>query len=1306
MPVNAATKTYYEELFNPLLESEALKQVAHELDQRQSAIVVSGLAGSARALVIAAIEKKFRRRVVFITRSNRETEDAQPDVDFFYCALNGLDASEGKVLNIPALETDPYDGTSPHAEVLEQRTLALHRAAAGEARILLTSIDAVAERTISPGLLKSSSISLKTGEDMPPELIVDLLISSGYVRQEPVGAVGEFSLRGGILDVFSPAHDAPHRIEFFGDTVESIREFDADTQRSIGKVIESSLVPMRELSVRREEFMQWAEAARKHWDDDRYRRDLRARLAHAERGEAFEGWEYLLPLIRTLEASAFDYFKDALLIFDEPVEIEKRAADFYLHLSERFAQADDAGDLVLSPDRLFLTVEELREKFASATRIEFRLLGRAAATTDEQFRITGASLESEVKNIVSEIRSQDSGVRSQKSSEEVAGSRQEAMGSEPSQTEGEQNESESLENNSLRLDADSDPQSDFGAEASHSESGSQLDEILRRGTQPQRHLFLFPITEATPDVSIISQSPRRYYGRVQELARDLKDDLNRLTTLFVMPSFGLAERVVEMLSEYEVTAQLLSTLNPQSQSSPSLLSNRVVTAGKTANGFSLPAANLTVLTESDVFGNVERTVQQRVPKQARKQRKASAFLSDLGDLKVGDYVVHVDHGIGQFQGLQQIATAGAPTGNTAAGIQRASTGAREFMLLTFAEGARLYVPVERLDLVQRFSAGEGHKPHLDKLGGLGWQKAKARVKRAMRDMAEELLKLYAERKLVGGHAYGADLPWQQEFEDAFEYQLTPDQEAAIEDVKADMENAQPADRLIVGDVGYGKTEVAMRAAFKAVMENKQVAVLAPTTVLAFQHFKTFQKRFAAFPVRIDMLSRFRTTKEQKVTLQSLEAGGVDIVIGTHRLLSKDVKFKDLGLLIVDEEQRFGVAHKERIKQMRKKVDVLAMSATPIPRTLNMSLAGLRDMSVIETPPRDRLAIQTHVVQFSETVIRSAVELELQRSGQAFFVHNRVETIYTIAELLTRLVPEARIGVGHGQMGEKDLEDVLMKFIRHELDVLVATTIIENGIDIPLANTIIINRADNYGLSQLYQLRGRVGRSNRRAYAYLLIPTEEGLTDIARRRLAAIREFSDLGAGFRIAALDLELRGAGNLLGGQQSGHIDAIGFDLYTQMLERTVRELKGQPIEDETSTAINLGVDIRIPEDFIYDMSQRLRTYKRISSAESEEELADIHAEIADRYGTIPESVENLFEYARLRREASRLAVVSIDREGERLAVKFSEKAKIDAEKLIAMVSSGDATFTPAGVMKVNLNAENDVEIFAEVRELLNHLR
>jgi transcription-repair coupling factor (superfamily II helicase) len=1241
LTIDKPKKTYHAEIFGRLLQSPELNRLAAEIASGRRTIIVSGLAGAARALLIAAIEKKTRRRILFVARSNREVEEFKPDIDFFYCSLNAAASSQPRVFVLPALEADPYDGTSPHAEVLEQRALTLHHALEGNSRILLTSVGALSERTIAPARLRSSSIVLRTGDDMPPELIVDLLLASGYVRQEPVGAVGEFSLRGGILDVFSPAHDSPHRVEFFGDTVDSIREFDADSQRSIGRVKESTLVPMRELAARREDFMKWADSTRNRWDDDRFKRDLRARIAHAERGEPFPGWEFLLPYTLPLDASVFDYFKDYLFIIDEPAEIEKRAADFYAHLEKRFAEADDAGEVALRPDELFLKPEELRARFESSTRIELRLLGREAALTDEQFHIEGST------NLQISI--------------------------------------ESVE----------------GAD----ENGQARQFSLQKKSQS---LFLFPMSSEIPEVTITSQSTRRYNGRLPDLARDLSADsqLAAGVTLFAMPSLGLAERVREVLEEYGVITQLLPSLSVSEETTAAeIVSNKIATVGKLTNGFALPAAGLTVLIERDLFGETEREAPPRAITKARKQRKASAFLSDLGDLKAGDYVVHVDHGIGQFNGLFQIATAGGPTGNVAAGLERMSGSVREFMLLTFAEGGKLYVPVERLDLVQRYSAGEGHAPQLDRLGGIGWQKTKARVKKAMRDMAEELLKLYAERKLVKGHAYGSDTPWQQEFEDAFEYQLTPDQQTAIEDVKSDMENIEPMDRLVVGDVGYGKTEVAMRAAFKAVMEGKQVAVLAPTTVLVYQHYKTFQSRFSAFPVRIDMLSRFRSQKELKESVKAVEAGSIDIVVGTHRLLSKDIQFKDLGLLVVDEEQRFGVAHKERIKQMRKKVDVIAMSATPIPRTLNMSLAGLRDMSVIETPPRDRLAIQTHVAQFSETVIRSAIELELQRSGQVFFVHNRVETIYTMAELIGRLVPDARIGVGHGQMGEKELEDVILKFIRHELDVLVSTTIIENGIDIPLANTIIINRADMYGLSQLYQLRGRVGRSNRRAYAYLLIPSEEGLSPIARRRLAAIREFSDLGAGFRIAALDLELRGAGNLLGGEQSGHIDAVGFDLYTQMLERSVREMKGEAVEDEVSTSLNLGVDIRIPEEYIYDVSQRLRTYKRISSAESEEELSDMRAEIADRYGPIPETVDSLFEYSRLRRESSLLGIISIDREGERLAVKFSEKAKIDPDKLISMISVGNATFTPAGVLKVSLRSQEDKEVFDELRVLLGQL-
>jgi transcription-repair coupling factor (superfamily II helicase) len=826
-------------------------------------------------------------------------------------------------------------------------------------------------------------------------------------------------------------------------------------------------------------------------------------------------------------------------------------------------------------------------------------------------------------------------------------------------------------------------------------------------------LFLFPHEErassqlAPQEIEWKAQSVMRYHGRLPDLAQDLSDRHanSQATTVFVMPSGGVAERVAEILREYEVNVRLTSVADKTDGAG---VADAIVTAGKLSGGFELPSARLIVHVESDLFDEAAEPALERrstaIKREKKRRARAAAFLSDFRDLKVGDFVVHIDHGIARFGGLVTL-DLGPGQSSTASGLASATRG--EFMLLYYAEESKLYVPVERLDLVQRYSSAEGHQPALDRLGGIGWQKTKAKAKRAMRDMADELLRLYAERKLVQGHAFPADAPWQREFEEGFEYTLTPDQETAIEDVKHDMETPMPMDRLLCGDVGYGKTEVAMRAAFKAVMDGKQTAVLTPTTVLAYQHFDTFRQRFAPFPVKVELLSRFRSAKEQKAVVKRIEAGEVDVVIGTHRMLSKDVSFRDLGLVVVDEEQRFGVAHKERLKRLKKRVDVLTLSATPIPRTLNMSLSGLRDMSLIETPPSDRLAIQTQVAQSSDAVIKSAIELELSRGGQIFFIHNRVESIETIAALVKRLVPQARMAIGHGQMNEKEMERVMLDFIDYKYDVLVATTIIENGIDIPRANTIIINRADNYGLSQLYQLRGRVGRSNRRAYAYLLIPAEQELSPIARRRLAAIREFSDLGAGFRIAALDLELRGAGNMLGGEQSGHIDALGFDLYTQMLERTVAELRGEQIEDETTVSINLAVDVAIPESYIADMGQRLRTYKRVSSARDEEALAAIHIETEDRYGRIPRAVEDLFDYARLRQTAETVGVVSVDRTREGIAIKLAEKARVAPEKLLELISKREgASFAPSGVLRLELDEPEKDQVLAVARRMLLQIR
>jgi transcription-repair coupling factor (superfamily II helicase) len=612
------------------------------------------------------------------------------------------------------------------------------------------------------------------------------------------------------------------------------------------------------------------------------------------------------------------------------------------------------------------------------------------------------------------------------------------------------------------------------------------------------------------------------------------------------------------------------------------------------------------------------------------------------------------------------------------------------MEIEYSGGGKLLMPMENLNLIQKYSGGADSQPKLDKLGGTAWARTKDSVKKAMRDMADELLKLYATRQMVQGHAFSKDSPWQFEFEDAFEFEETEDQESAIDDVKSDMESRKPMDRLLCGDVGYGKTEVAMRAAFKSVMDGKQVVVLAPTTVLAYQHYRTFLRRFASFPVTIELMSRYYSAKDQKAILAKLETGEIDIIIGTHRVLSKDIKLKDVGLLVIDEEQRFGVGQKEKLKQIKKAIDVLSMSATPIPRTLHMSLVGIRDISVIETPPKDRLAIQTAVVPFTDDFIREALEFEVGRGGQIFFVHNRVESIYGMKEYLEKLVPGIKVIVGHGQMEERELERAMLAFIQREYDVLLATTIIENGIDIPACNTILINHAERFGLSQLYQLRGRVGRSDRLAFCYLLVPSDKILTSDARKRLAAIQEFSDLGAGFRIAAKDLEIRGSGNILGGEQSGQIAAVGFEMYTRLLEETIREMKGERIEAEVETSMNLGVDIYIPKNYISEENLRMTFYKKIASASTDDRLNEIRNELRDRFGALPQNVENLIRFVQVKRFAQHMGVVSIVREGARAVIKLTAQAKVDPNKLLVLIQEDPhVKFSPNGVLTFPLKVQ-----------------
>jgi transcription-repair coupling factor (superfamily II helicase) len=1146
--------------------SGALQQMAARLKEGVRVLTVSGTAGGAKALAIAKAILTENRSAAVIVPSNVEAQNLAQELQFY---IDLLAPSPLEVIHLPSLEVDPYRGLSPHPEISAARARAIWQLLQDGPKILVASVRAASARLHSPERFLNYCLMLKQDEELSPDMIREYLFESGYVEDDPVTDPGEFSLRGGILDIFPQHLEKPVRLEFFGDRIESIRVFDVETQRSVETVRNIEIIPMREYCCRRDLLRKWAETAPSIWSAP-FLPYLEEELALARQGEMFPAFEFLLPAADPLDKTLFDYLHGYRLITVEREVLESTLTRHHAELYEKFVDRVEAHKPVISPEQIYVTADDFRALLERFPRIEV-----------EELSVTNG--------------------------------------------------------------------------------------------------------ETTP-IYLSSQSTRKYHGNIRELIGDLQKFRESGESIaFIVSNLGRAERMNDILKEYEIPAHLCRTgEGAEGPNLPGIL----LGIGNLHAGYYLPSIDLRVLTGHDLFDEGDVGLAPKKSKAAQR----NLFISDFRDLKPGDYVVHVDHGIGLFNGLKTI---------------NLQEGSKEFVLLTYQDEARLYVPVERLDLIQKYSSMGGTRPTLDRLGGTSWARTKSRIKKSMRDMAEELLKLYAQRQMVPGFSYSSDTAWQQEFEDAFEFELTRDQADALTSVKTDMEAPRPMDRLLCGDVGYGKTEVAMRAAFKAVMDGKQVSVLAPTTVLAFQHYNTLGHRFTAFPVRIQLLSRFRTPKEQKQVLEDMEMGRVDIVVGTHRLLSKDVQFKELGLVIVDEEQRFGVSHKERLKALKTRVDVLTLTATPIPRTLNMALLGLRDMSTIETPPKNRLAIQTSVLKYSPDVIRSAIEMELARNGQVYFVHNRVETIHTVAAKVQQLVPQARIGVAHGQMNERELEKIMLRFVQDELDVLVATTIIENGLDIPRANTIIVDRADLYGLAQLYQLRGRVGRSDRRAYAYLLVPSDEVLSEIARKRLAAIREFSDLGTGFRVAALDLEIRGAGNLLGGEQHGHIETVGFDLYCQLLERTVEELRGEKPEEEISTNINLNLDIRIPEPYIADSSQRLRMYKRISSAPTNDELIALRQEMVDRFGQYPEQVENLFRYARLRQETLALQIQSIEKKNSQIFFRFVDQSKVSAEKLLKLVTRNKhARFSPQGLLTMDILELPPARLFDSIDKVLDEIR
>jgi transcription-repair coupling factor (superfamily II helicase) len=762
----------------------------------------------------------------------------------------------------------------------------------------------------------------------------------------------------------------------------------------------------------------------------------------------------------------------------------------------------------------------------------------------------------------------------------------------------------------------------------------------RLGSRQRLELEIVAGASGPPGHALDTQSVARYSGRFAQLAEEIAGWRREgFRVRLVAADAHQAEHLRQILREHGLEAMEAPGLDTTD--------GLAVVVGECSSGFSIPALGVIVLTEAEMFGARRRTL--RRPKYQR-----GSPITAFTDLAVGDLVVHDDHGIGRYLGLRTM-----------------HVGDRDgdYLLLEYAESNQLYLPVERLDLISKYLGGDTDAARLDRLGGASWQRVKESVRAALREMAEELLKLYARRAVADGHTFAPDTAWQREFEAAFRFEETPDQLRAITEVKQDMEAGRPMDRLVAGDVGYGKTEVALRAAFKAVADGYQVAVLVPTTVLAQQHWATFAERFAAFPARVELLSRFRAPAEQKAVVEGLGTGTVDVVIGTHRLLSRDVSFKNLGLLIVDEEHRFGVAHKERLKQFRAAVDVLALTATPIPRTLYMSLSGVRDMSVIETPPLDRLPVDTMIRRFSKAVIREAVERELRRGGQVFFVHNRVQSLPSMVRLLSELVPDARLVMAHGQMRERELEAAMVKFVSGQADVLVSTAIIESGLDIPASNTIVVNRADRFGLAQLYQLRGRVGRERQQAHCYLLIPADGRVDEQAQRRLRVLQELTELGSGFKLALRDLEIRGAGNLLGAQQHGHIAAVGFDLYSKLLAEAVRELKGEPTAATVEPVVSVNVEGFLPEDYVSEINQRLALYKRLAGAHTEAEVADLRAELADRFGSLPAPAEQLLDIVRIRVAARSLGVERIEAGAGRALVTFAASTSLDPQRIVGAI-------------------------------------
>ena len=1107
-------------VMQPLKDNMKFKSITEKISEKTFPINIYGISESGKSYIINGIFEENDNSMVVVTHSDVDAKNLYEDLSFYTTDVFYFPVREVVFYNVDAISGDlRWARLKVIKEILQNE----------RKKIIVTSIDALTSLYTPKEYYLRYSMIIKTGDDIDLKEISKSLLQCGYERVEVVEGKGEFSFRGGILDVFPPTSAYPYRVELFGDEVDSIRTFNTESQRSIEKVEEFSIFPSKEVivddecrsravqNINEELKKVIANVSKENKESvEKIKGIVGKNIELLNNTYYFETIDSYLPFFYEKLDSFFDYLQGYTFVVDDFKRSSGKMESIYYEFNENYMSFLQRGDILPSQNSLLLNKGELESK---------------------------------------------------------------------------------LENSSLIT----------------------LSSFLNKSDG----LF------NTVDIGFEEVTLNKYNGQLNMLIEDIQERKEKkYKTVILAGTRPRGERLVKTLMEKGIFSTYKDSIDKIEAGEV------VITFGNLLRGFDYPELELSIISDKDIFGETRR---KRSGKAVRK--KGVAKITSFAELKPGDYVVHANHGIGVYKGIKQMAAGGTT---------------RDYLDIVYDKGDKLYVPVDQLDLVQKYIGSEGNSPKINKLGGAEWQKAKAKARKSINEIAQDLVKLYAARATLKGHSFGKDTEWERQFEDEVPYEETPDQLASLEEIKSDMESDKPMDRLLCGDVGYGKTEVAIRAAFKAVMDGKQVAFLVPTTILADQHYNNFIKRFSDFPIKIDMISRFRTPKQQKATLQALKEGNVDILIGTHRLVSKDIVFKDLGLLIVDEEQRFGVAQKEKIKGMKKNVDVLTLSATPIPRTLHMSLTGVRDISVIETPPEDRYPIQTYVVEQNDQLIRDAILREIGRGGQVYFVYNRVESIDSMANYIRDLVPECKVGIMHGQMTEKELETEMIAFMNKEYDVLVCTTIIETGIDISNVNTMIVHNADKMGLSQLYQLRGRVGRANRIAYAYFIYTKDKILTEVAEKRLKALKDFTELGSGFKIAMRDLEIRGAGNMMGSSQHGHMASIGYDLYCRMLEDTIKLIKGEIENEPIETSVDIKVDAFIPSSYITDEIQKIEVYKKIAAIENINDFMEIKSELEDRYSSIPDSVYNLMDIAYIKSICKGLYIEDIKETAKELRFKF----------------------------------------------------